>query len=97
MNWFVSISHIAEEELEEARVWYESKSPGLGMEFLLSIEEMLTRIEENPKIFPVRIKALRGAPLKRFPFLILYRTIDSTVVIVAIANTNMDPMRWENR
>lgn len=67
------------------------------MEFLLSIEEMLTRIEENPKIFPVRIKTLRGAPLKRFPFLILYRIIDSTVVIVAIANTNMDPMRWENR
>lgn len=97
MNWSLAISNIAEEELEEARSWYEAKRSGLGMDFLLAIETVLTLIEKNPKLFPVRVGQLRGAPLKKFPFLILYRIIESKIEVVAIANTNMNPNRWENR
>jgi hypothetical protein len=35
---------LAEKDIREAREWYEEKRPGLGGEFLLAVDRLLTRI-----------------------------------------------------
>ena len=41
----------AEEELGAAARWYESERPGLGGEFLASIEEVVVEIPKRPESF----------------------------------------------
>ena len=46
---------VARDEVDQAFKWYEQKRPGLGMEFLEAIEQMLERIEERPASFPLGV------------------------------------------
>jgi hypothetical protein len=48
VNWRVSIRPAAETDLDEARDWYERQRPGLGDEFLASVADAFTRLEEAP-------------------------------------------------
>ena len=43
----------AEAEIKEAYQWYEKRSEGLGNDFLLCMEEALTKILRNPGVHPV--------------------------------------------
>ena len=40
---------VAEAELAEAAVWYETQAPGLGQEFLNEFESAMERIVEFPE------------------------------------------------
>ena len=43
----------AEAEIAEATDWYEARSPGLGADFLLSIEALLQAAARNPRQIPI--------------------------------------------
>ena len=38
----------AKVELDEAAAWYERQRPGLGGEFRSSVEDAVSRIQQNP-------------------------------------------------
>ena len=58
----------AEEDIQIAYDQYNSKRDGLGADFLLCIEEGLSRIERNPKQFPALYREIRRTFIHRFPF-----------------------------
>jgi hypothetical protein len=68
VKWRVLIRPAAQTDLEEARDWYDSQRSGLGDEFLVSIAEALTRLEETPERFRVYYKGFRRILTERFPY-----------------------------
>ena len=43
----------AETELAEAFDWYEARAPGLGFEFIRSVDSIFNSITRNPLAYPL--------------------------------------------
>ncbi len=84
----------AEDEMAEAYDWYKEQLSGLGNRFYKETNHHLTLIEKNPLWFPIRYaEGLRELPVKKFPFLIIYWTDETTsvVYVTSIFHTSRDP------
>jgi toxin ParE1/3/4 len=64
----VIFTQAARAELIEAQDWYEGEATGLGRRFRQSIDALIERMSENPRQFPVVLKNVRRALLRRFPY-----------------------------
>ena len=62
----------AEKEYLESVKWYENALTGLGKEFADEIENVITRIHENPYSFPVKKLKFREAIVKKFPYIVVF-------------------------
>jgi toxin ParE1/3/4 len=87
----------AEQDLVEARDWYEARRIGLGEEFLLAVEEVLGRVLESPESYPVVYRGVRWARLRRFPYLVYYRVKNETVEVLAVLHGSRHPRNWRSR
>jgi plasmid stabilization system protein ParE len=87
----------AARELEEAILYYELRSQGLGKQFSMETESAVKDIEKDPEIWPLFKESTRRRLLKRFPFAILYRVEATEVVIVAVAHLRRKPDYWKDR
>lgn len=92
----------AEQEAEAAAVWYESRSPGLGYDFLTQFRESILKIAENPllmqsvKVSGVEVD-LRRCLLKRFPYQLIYLCAPDRIVVLATAHHKRKPGYWRER
>ena len=59
----------AERDLNEAYRWYERQFDGLGQEFVICIDAVLSVIRRTPKISPKIYKDIRRALIRRFPYM----------------------------
>ncbi len=89
--------------MAEAYEWYETRSPGLGEEFV-AVDEVLVATREAPQRFPVVHRdgdlEVRRARLRRFPFGLFFiwnhrETGDTSVI--ACLHARRDPRRWLRR
>src|SRR5689334_23846192 len=89
----------AQAELEAATEWYEARREGLGLRFLLLVDEALLAIEETPSGFPrwEPDTRFRKFTMQRFPYLVFYRELDDRVEVVAIAHGAREPGYWRKR
>ncbi len=81
----------SEEELIEAAFYYESQQKGLGYRFRDSIFLIINSIENNPFLFQRKYKQYREAPLKEFPFIVIYKIYTNEIIISAIFHTKRKP------
>lgn len=87
----------AEDEINDAIDWYESKQVGLGFDFLMHLQGYFEILKTEIPIFQIKRKpSYRELPLVRFPYVIIYEVIDNTIIIYSIFNTNQDPNRKRN-
>ena len=56
----------ADDDVAASYDWYESREPGLGEEFLRSVEACVRGIQRHPEIYPVIIDEFRRAPIAAF-------------------------------
>jgi plasmid stabilization system protein ParE len=87
----------AEAELVEAIDWYEVRSPGLGCDFLRCVDACLERILRNPDGFPLVHRSTRMAVVRRFPYLVLYRTMENAISVIAVFHAKRNPRIWKDR
>jgi plasmid stabilization system protein ParE len=87
----------AEEELLEAIDWYETRSQGLGAEFVRCVDACLGRIQRNPESYPIVHRETRMAVMRRFPYLLLYRIHLDEASIVAVFHAKRNPKQWKGR
>ena len=66
---------VAERELREAVAYYESASPGLGIDFIDEIERTIGRILKHPGAWTKVSEVHRRCRTRRFPFGLIY-TVD---------------------
>ena len=84
-------------EIREARDWYEERGSGLGSQFLLSLDAVLQRAKRHPGSYPLAKPGVRRALLSRFPYLVLYRTEPTTIIVLAVFHAHRDPDSWSDR
>ena|SRR5437870_178387 len=93
----VSFHRLAERELNDAALYYEQESPGLGVSFLDEIERYLGAIVRNPNAGPKVRGQVRRRILRRFPYGILYSVKPDELRILAIMNLKRRPTYWVGR
>jgi plasmid stabilization system protein ParE len=87
----------AEGEFRDAILWYEHQRKGLGLEFVLCIDEAIERIRRSPETYPKVHKAIRRIVVRRFPFALFYEIVGSDIRVLAIFHSRRDPSRWKSR
>ena len=97
MNKKVSFHELAEFELNDAAVFFETKREGLGSRFLLAVEAAVAYIREHPEASPLIIQDIRRKVLRKFPYSILYSIKSDRIRILAIANQRRRPFYWQDR
>lgn len=89
---------VAEAEHYEAIQFYESRSPGLGGDYLLEFEQIMEHVVEAPHRFRIERKPdIRRASLTRFPYKIIYRTAEGYVQVLAVSHKRRRPGYWARR
>ena len=94
MAFRLKISSRALREIGDAQEWYELQSPGLGEEFIRSIELQLKHLEQTPLLYAEVIPKVRRALLPRFPYGIFFALQDNVIFILAVIHDARNPKLW---
>jgi toxin ParE1/3/4 len=97
MNRPLIIRPAAEDDLAEAKAWYDAQRDGLGDELLVCVEEALDRIRRMPEAPAVIFEGARRVLVRRFPYAVIYRVDDDQISVLAIYHTRRDPRDWQLR
>jgi plasmid stabilization system protein ParE len=87
----------ANQDLQEARAWYDNIRPELGERFALAVEATVGAIAEHPLQFPVAYRNRRRAGVRRFPYGIFFEALERRVVVIACFHGRRNPRRWQGR
>lgn len=93
----VSFHELAEFELNDATVFFETEREGLGVRFSSTVEAAVAHIREHPEASPVIIRDIRRKVLRRFPYSILYSVKPDRIRTLAVANQRRRPFYWRGR
>ena len=87
----------ANEDLLEARAWYDNIRTELSERFAEAVEATVETIAEHPLQFPVVHRNRRRAGVWRFPYGIFFEVQDSRIVVIACFHGRRNPRRWQTR
>lgn len=93
----VIIDSEAENELSNSVAFYERRRSGLGLEFEQAAREAVRTIQASPGRRPPQKDGTRRLVMGRFPFIIHYADLPSTIWILAFAHTSRRPGYWRRR
>jgi toxin ParE1/3/4 len=98
----VRVEGDADEELRAAIAWYEGQRSGLGAALLAEVQRVIDLIEKFPAVgAPVpRVRSryeARRIPLRRFPYVVVYRERAEVSQVIAFAHTSRKPGYWRSR
>jgi plasmid stabilization system protein ParE len=91
------VRRAAEADIEEAAVWYELRSQGLGADFLRAVDICFEQIRRSPESFQQIYKNARRARIRRFPYVAYFVSTASGIRIVACLHAKRDPRIWQRR
>lgn len=78
----------AQDEIEEAIIWYKSKQPGLEEDFYNYLDGYFETLKAGKALFSIKRKNFRELPLKRFPYIIIYEKYKKEIIVYSVFNTH---------
>lgn len=97
MRKYISLHELAGLELNDAADFYNSKQPGLGRTFILSVQQAVLQISEYPESAKAVSGNARRKVLTQFPYNVIYSLTPDTIRILAIASQRRRPFYWQGR
>ena len=91
------INPFAEEDLKDAKKWYDLQLEKLGDDFLKEIRKTIFHIQKNPLQFQKVRKQTRRAIVKRFPYSIYFVVNNQVINVFAIFHSSRSPKIWRQR
>ena len=87
------------DDIQDAVDYYNSCKDGLGKIFFNTVDKNFDFLKKNYFSFAVRYDDIRCMPVKKFPYMIHYRVLESqeTVSIKAVFCAHDNPDKWEER
>jgi len=83
----------AEQDIEEARNWYEKRQPNLGSSFLDEVSRAVRALEMDADRFPVYYRDFRRILLPRFPYKLFYLLDNERVVVFRVLHAKREHHR----
>jgi len=77
----------AERDLEDIQDYYNKISPAITDNFFVDFFETMDFIEDEPKLFQVRYRGIRIAPLHRFPYGVHYKESANKIIVYRVLHT----------
>ena len=93
----IEVSYEAEIDFDKSYEYYYEDNPKIADALFKIINIGFENIKQNPYSYPIAYKDVRKYVVKRFPFVIYYRTIDSLIQVIAIFHTSRNPEIWNER
>jgi plasmid stabilization system protein ParE len=93
----VSFRPQAGAEVRAAKAWYDQHVPGLGQDFVRTLDAAVAAIAERPEAFRKVYGEFRQCVMRRFPYSIFFRISPSAIVVIAVHHQSRDPARWQKR
>jgi len=93
----VRFLEVAQRELDEAVIYYNSQTPGLGDALLLEAIAAIDRIRRFPRAWHPLGERMRRCLLRRFPYGLIYHEELGDILIVAMAHLHRQPEYWRDR
>lgn len=97
MSHLLIVRPEAEADIAAAQQWYEGRRRGLGLEFRSALDDTVSSIAANPKLYASVYRSLRRALLRRFPYGVFYLVQPETVIVVGVLHTSRSPRLWRAR
>jgi hypothetical protein len=91
MKYQLSFLPEVEEDAYAGYVWYETKSAGLGEDFLRMFYAMAGEISRNPLLYPIIYSEFRRSLLRRFPYAIYFTISDKTIIVIGLFHCARNP------
>jgi len=90
----VVLREAAVQDISAAADWYHQQRPGLGSDFLSQVEICVALMLDHPEAFPRVESDVRRALVRRFPFSLYFRRLDSeTIEVVSVLHQRRDTNR----
>ena len=90
-----------EEELRAAARWYEDRNAGLGEDLISAVKAALQAMQEAPESHAPLGRSgkfcFRQAPVRRFPYRVVFLELDDELLVVAVAHQSRRPGYWRSR
>jgi len=93
----IELSDEAEVDFDKSYEFYFEDSPKVADTFFKQINLGFDNIKQNPKSFSIAHKDVRRYVVKKFPFVIYYRIVDTVIQIIAVFHTSRNPEIWNER
>jgi toxin ParE1/3/4 len=93
----VEIHPAAIAEARAARQWYEVRSSDAARAFLAELDIAIESIRTSPELYSPYLHGTRRYLLRRYPYLVVYRVIATTVQVIAVAHGRRRPGYWKDR
>jgi len=84
-------------EAEAAVAWYRERSLRVAERFVRDLERAIAAISEAPHRWPLFETDCRRFPLRRFPYLVIYREKPLSIEVLAVAHGRPRPGYWRPR
>jgi len=97
MKYELKIRPEARLDLLDTFHWYQEQRPGLGLDFKLCVDEVISKLQKRPTIYKKIYHDVRRAVIKRFPFGIFYIEDANTITVLAVLHARRDPVNWKSR
>jgi plasmid stabilization system protein ParE len=98
MTFLVLALTKAEDDIEEAALYYSRINNELGLQFIDRLVEIIRILEANP-FFAIKYKTIRTVRLRQFPYLIhfLLQEKSKKVIILAVIYAGAEPKDYSER
>lgn len=84
------------ENLQEIKKYIEAESPQPAKIVADQIKKTVSFLQENPHIGkPSLVGGFREIQVSKLPFVIPYKVIDNTIIIVRVFHTKQKPVGWK--
>jgi cytochrome P450 len=93
----VSFVSVAESEMLEAYEWYDNQLSGLGADFLLEVNRVVSRIRRYPESTASSGEGVRRVQLNKFPYTLWYAIEEGEIIVYAVAHMHRHPRYWRDR
>lgn len=97
MIYRIVIHPDAELDIQDAFQWYESRTLGLGSEFVRAVDACLSSIGRNPSAYSLIYKKVRRAFIRRFPYGVFYVFDQDLITVIACFHSRRNPKSWKKR
>ena len=94
MTFEVSFRPQAQQELQQAKEWYEAQRSGLGADFEREVGRVVALLAGSPLLFPRVHGETRRAMVRRFPYGLFFRILPTEVVVLSCYHLQRRPRRW---